>query len=211
MKKSNVLLRYMLLLAIGASLISCASNQLISNGAYSDISLTRDSSQYDLQRLAEIKAEGKAVFGIPIGESDDNYGMVVRFNGVNLSGTKKIFPILTLLATTFAVGTAIQTTGGTNEDIYDEDGYDNPNYGDQNFSLPVSFIAAIPIAGIINNFIWGQSAATSRAFQKFNRKLLVDNPNIDVFLNPKYEVSQKIGIFNSQTNIKGKVMGAYLK
>ena len=205
MKKSNVLLRYMLLLAIGASLISCASNQLISNGAYSDISLTRDSSQYDLQRLAEIKAEGKSFFGIPIGESDDNYGMVVRFNGVNLSGTKKIFPILTLLATTFAVGTAIQTTGGTVDD------YTSNDYGDPNFSLPVSFIAAIPIAGIINNFIWGQSAATSRAFQKFNRKLLVDNPNIDVFLNPKYEVSQKIGIFESQTNIKGKVMGAYLK
>jgi len=44
-----------------------------------------------------------------------------------------------------------------------------------------------------------------------NRKLVQDNPNIDVFLNPKYEVDQRLGLFKSKTKVKGRVMGATLK
>tara|TARA_B100001287_G_C22379565_1_gene388136 strand:+ start:83 stop:628 length:546 start_codon:yes stop_codon:yes gene_type:complete len=172
---------------------SCASNQLISNGAYSDISLNRNSDEYDLKRLNEINSTGSSIFGIPLDESiGNNYGMVVRFNGVNVSGTKRILPILSLLATTVALGPAIGDIIGIDDQA-------------------LATVAALPVAGMINNLTYGQISSTSRAFQRFNRTLVEDNPDIDVFLNPKYQVKQEVGIFNSKTKVKGSVMGATLK
>ena len=52
----NFLKNSFILIAIAMfSLQSCKTNQLVSNGAYSDISLTRDASQYDIKRLKEIR------------------------------------------------------------------------------------------------------------------------------------------------------------
>jgi hypothetical protein len=47
-------------------LTSCSSVQSISNGGFSDISLNRNSNEYELTRLNEITAEGEALFGIPV-------------------------------------------------------------------------------------------------------------------------------------------------
>ena len=172
---------------------SCASNQLISNGAYSDISLDRNSSEYELSRLNEITSEGSSIFGIPMDKSVGNdYGMVVRFNGVNVSGTKRVLPILSLLATSIVLGPTMSEILSLNDNT-------------------LGTVVALPVAGAINNLSWGQITSTSRAFQRFNRKLVQDNPNIDVFLNPKYEVDQRLGLFKSKTKVKGRVMGATLK
>ena len=172
---------------------SCASNQLISNGAYSDMSLDRNSSEYELSRLNEITSDGSSIFGIPMDKSVGNdYGMVVRFNGVNVSGTKRVLPILSLLATTVFLGP-------TMSEILSLD------------DIALGTVVALPVAGAINNLSWGQITSTSRAFQRFNRKLVKDNKNIDVFLNPKYEVNQKLGVFTSKTKVKGRVFGATLK
>ena len=172
---------------------SCASNQMISNGAYSDMSLDRNSSEYELSRLNEITSDGSSIFGIPMDKSVGNdYGMVVRFNGVNVSGTKRVLPILSLLATTVFLGP-------TMSEILSLD------------DIALGTVVALPVAGAINNLSWGQITSTSRAFQRFNRKLVKDNKNIDVFLNPKYEVNQKLGVFTSKTKVKGRVLGATLK
>ena len=172
---------------------SCASNQLISNGAYSDISLDRNSSEYELSRLNEITSEGSSIFGIPMDKSVGNdYGMVVRFNGVNVSGTKRVLPILSLLATSIVLGPTMSEILSLNDNT-------------------LGTVVALPVAGAINNLSWGKITSTSRAFQRFNRKLVQDNPNIDVFLNPKYEVDQRLGLFKSKTKVKGRVMGATLK
>ena len=173
------------------SLQSCKTNQLVSNGAYSDISLTRDASQYEIKRLKEIRTSGKAIFGIPIDKKVGNeFGTVVRFNGVELGGTKRIFPILTMISTGLIVGSA--TAAALDMEL-----------------LPGTLIG-LPISGALNNWYWPE-ASTTRAFQKFNRKLLQDNKDIDVFLNPKYEISTKNGIWTSTTNLTGNVMGATIK
>ncbi|MDC1259750.1 hypothetical protein N8091_03360 [Flavobacteriaceae bacterium] len=190
MKKS--LKNSFILIAIAMfSLQSCKTNQLVSNGAYSDISLTRDASQYDIKRLKEIRTSGKAFFGIPMDRKvGNNFGTVVRFNGVELGGTKRIFPILTMITTSLIVGSA--TSAAFDMDL-----------------LPGTLIG-LPISGAFNNWYWPE-ASTTRAFQKFNRKLVQDNKDIDVFLNPKYEISTKNGIWTSKTNLKGNVMGATIK
>ena len=188
--KLNLLKPLAVIFVLSMSFQSCKTSQIVSNGAYSDISLTRTADQYDIERLNEINTEGESFWGIPV-DSDvgNDYGTVVRFNGVELSGTKKFLPILTMLLNTVTMSQAINLVADNNI---------------------ISFIAAVPIAGALNNAIWSGSS-TSRAFQKFNRKLVEENEDIDVFLNPKYKINTKNGFWTSKTTISGKVMGAKIK
>ena len=96
-------------------------------------------------------------------------------------------------------------TGYKDNNVYD--------YGiseERNLSLGLALVAGLPVAGIINNFAWGQMTSTSRAFQKFNRRLVEDNSDVDVFLNPRYEIQQNVSWFSTKTKVKGSVMGARL-
>ena len=174
------------------SLQSCKTNQLVSNGAYSEISLTRDASQYEIKRLKEIKTSGKAFWGIPSTKKAKNkFGTVVRFNGVKLGRSKKFLPILTMVSTSLAVGTLVR--------------------GAFDMETPVEgALIGLPISGALNNWFWS-GASKRRAIHNFNRKLLEDNKDIDVFLNPKYEISTKQGFWIERTNLAGNIMGATIK
>jgi len=205
--KLNLIKSFTLLFILAVSLQSCKTNQLVSNGAYSDISLTRTADQYDIERLNEINTEGEAFWGIPI-DSDvgNDYGTVVRFNGVELGGTKRFLPILTMLVTNIVVAQGLRELIGQKDVI--ENGY----FIESKYKLNgvLAFVLATPISGAINNAMWPLTS-TSRAFQKFNRKLVEENENIDVFLNPKYKINTKNGFWTSKTTINGKVMGATIK
>lgn len=110
MRKLNPLISVITALII---LHSCTTNKIVSNGAFSDISLTRNSDQYEIKRLPEITTEGKSFWGIPIDNKVGNKsGIVVRFNGVDIYGTKRIFPILTMIVTSAVLGTGIREIVG---------------------------------------------------------------------------------------------------
>ena len=207
--KLNLLKSLAVVFILSMSLQSCKTNQIVSNGAYSDISLTRTADQYDIERLNEINTEGESFWGIPIDKNVGNdYGTVVRFNGVELGGTKRFLPILTMLVTNIAVSQGLRQLVGEKDEIYDNNG--NLKNNTYRLSSVVAFILATPISGAINNAMW-PLASTSRAFQKFNRKLVEENEDIDVFLNPKYKINTKNGFWTSKTTINGKVMGATIK
>ena len=194
------------------SMCSCSTSSKISNGAYSDISLNRDSKDYTITRLKEINKEEKAIFGIPTGKSlSKTGGMVVRFNGVNLTASKKIWPILSMVGLSVAIGTAASSLSGLkeNEPNYNN-GYYYTGYSDgPNLPYALGILLATPIAGIINNQIW--NGAISRAAYEANAQLLRDNDDIDVFLNPKYQFETSKGIFTQKAKINFRVMGAKIK
>ena len=195
------------------TMCSCSSSSKISNGAYSDISLNRDSKDYTITRLKEINKEEKAIFGIPTCKSlSKTGGIVVRFNGVNLTASKKIWPILSMVGLSVAIGTGISTISGfQSESKYDS--YWNQFYTVQSDQLNIPYalgiVLATPIAGIINNQIW--NGALSRAAYEANAQLLRDNDDIDVFLNPKYEFETSKSIFTQKAKINFRVMGAKIK
>ena len=195
------------------TICSCSSSSKISNGAYSDISLNRDSKDYTITRLKEINKEEKAVFGIPTGKAlSKTGGMVVRFNGVNLTASKKIWPILSMVGLSVAIGTGISNISGfkKNEPNYNNGYYYYTGYSDEpNLPYALGIVLATPIAGIINNQIW--NGALSRAAYEANAQLLRDNDDIDVFLNPKYEFETSKGIFTQKAKINFRVMGAKIK
>jgi len=189
-------MRNVLVLLILSTLLftSCSSHRSVGNGAYSDISLERNSDQYKLTRLKEVNTTSKAIFGIPIGKKADKQGVVVRFNGINLSAQKKFLPTLSMVALSVVTGVTIHS-------IIES------NFEEKAISYAISGIAAIPIAGAMNNQIWSNSAY-SRASWNANSELLDNNPNIDVFLNPKYQIKTKNGLWTQKVELKAKVMGA---
>jgi len=182
-------------------LTSCSRQMYTGNGALSDVSLQRNSSEYEIKRLNEIEVSGKSFWGIPSNSYNANKnkkGMVVRFNGLELGRTAKILPILTMVGFSFGVGGILQETFGFKDN------------GDYKLGTVPSLLLALPIAGAINNFSWSGSAF-SGATNELNYRLVTDNPNVDVFLNPKYTIEYKMGFWKQSTNVKAKVMGATIK
>ena len=182
-------------------LTSCSRQMYTGNGALSDVSLQRNSSEYEIKRLNEIEVSGKSFWGIPSNSYNANKnkkGMVVRFNGLELGRTPKILPILTMVGYSFGVGGILQETFGFKDN------------GDYKLGTVPSLLLALPIAGAINNFSWSGSAF-SGATNELNYRLVTDNPNVDVFLNPKYTIEYKMGFWKQSTNVKAKVMGATIK
>lgn len=182
-------------------LASCSHQQFTGNGALSDVSLQRNSSEYEIKRLNEIEVSGKSFWGIPSNSYNANKnkkGMIVRFNGLELGRTPKILPILTMVGYSFGVGGLLQETFGFK---------DNGNY---KIGTVPSILLGLPIAGALNNVTWSGSAF-SGATNELNYRLVTDNPNVDVFLNPKYTIDYKMGFWGQSANVKAKVMGATIK
>lgn len=185
-------------------MVGCSSSLGVSNGAYSDISLNRDSKQYTVKRLKEVKKESNAIFGIPIDRSlNKKQGLIVRFNGVNLTSSTRFLPILSMVGLSFVTGSAIQQISGTKTSNQYGYSYDT---GEHKLSLGVSTLIAIPVAGFINNQIW--NGAVNRAAWEVNSELIRENDDIDVFLNPKYEIETSRKIWTQHAKIKARVMGA---
>jgi hypothetical protein len=203
MKKIKISL---LIAFLAISFVGCRSQLSVSNGAYSDISLTRDAKEHSIKRLAELDVKGSALFGIPTDKNlNRKQGLVVRFNGINLVGARRIFPMITMAALSLGTGSVIQEISGY-KNYRDDKFYNGQNY---NLSLGVSTIIGLPVAGAINNQLW--SSSLSRAAWRLNQELIEQNPNVDVFLNPKYDIDIKKGIWGQKTTLKAKVMGATIK
>jgi hypothetical protein len=200
----------LLCLAI-ALLTSC--NQYIKSGiaGSTDVSLTRNSDEYTIKRLKPIELEGSSLFGIPgFGTNNKNKnktGMVFKLNGFTIGSVPRILPILSFLSTSVASGLIIQSIAGQKE-------VQGPNqwYTEYKNRMPTSvgILLGIPVGGMINNLVWSGSATSGLTNQMYYR-LVDENPDVDIFTNPKYKIDYKLGVFNQKATIRADVMGATLK
>jgi hypothetical protein len=190
------IIRITLLISVLFSFVGCSSYLKIANGAYSDISLTRDPDGYTVKRLPEVKETGRAFWGIPINNSNKKQGLIFRFNGINLEQANGFWPTISLIGMS-TVG-SLFVAGLINQNWF---------WSEEYTTLLLSTAITLPITGAINNAIWSKSAYQTAAFN-LNSKLLAQNPDVDVFLNPKYEVYKNNGLWTQETIIKANVMGA---
>ena len=85
-----------------ASVFLTGCNKYIKSGigGSTDVTLTRNSSEYDIKRLKSVELDGTALFGIPgFGTNNKNKnkgGLIFKFNGVAIGSTPRIVPILTM-------------------------------------------------------------------------------------------------------------------
>ena len=187
---------------------SCSAHKDIANGAFSDISLNATSNDYKIMRLDPIQSSESAIFGIPEKKLDNNQGVIFRLNGINVKSSNRGKSILSLLGQTVIYGVALnqafykeQTNWSSSQNAYVTT-VSNP------FPIVLSTIIAFPIAGIINNNLIFPNAALGMANQQLNKNLIDNNKDIDVFLNPKYEIDLKGGLFKQNATIKANIMGA---
>ena len=102
--------------------------------------------------------------------------------------------------------------GGITTSMYEE--YEYLDYNTY-VNYPVAFFASaigigIGIAGIINDVSW-TGATKAKAIQKCNWALKQSNPNIDSFINPKYDVQYKKGVFGTECTVTLSAQGVVLK
>jgi hypothetical protein len=204
------------LLIISLFFSSC-SNQVISgSGGYSDVALNRNSSEYDIKRLKEVEVIGNSFWGIPYmknKESKNKSGFIFRFNGVSMFRTPAILPVLTLLSTTIFVGQALEPMFGYKKTTI-------PTYGNQTITIEdrnspnvhwaIASVLALPITGAINNQVYS-NIAVSNAMHEMNYQLVKQNPDIDVFSNPKYNIYNQTGFWKTEANVKANVLGSRIR
>ena len=209
-------------------LSSCSSSLYTSNGARDQRPLLFD-GEYDIKELGEIKSTGKAFWGIPISQKKykrKSGSIGVYFNGVSLTKTPKILPILTLLAldlyfTTIVMqpifGEKQQTSLSQEWNGYEYITVSNSySTGEKRLGLVPGLLLSLPFAGTINNFIW--SGATAESSSTIERQLIDENPDIDLFFFPKYKV-KKYNVFDDgmkylwwqEVDVDAKVKGATIK
>ncbi len=191
------------------SISSCSKYMQSGNGGFSDVSLNRNSDEYSIKRLKTIELDGDAVCGIPglLGSKNNKNknktGMIFRFNGIEIGRTPRILPILTMIGFTGFYSNLVQQIGGKKVDNY---GYNEKN----KIPTGASLLIGLPFAGVSNNLLWNGIAASGLTNQMYY-KLVDENPDVDVFINPKYKVDYKLHFFTQNAKVKADVTGATLK
>ena len=74
----------------------------------------------------------------------------------------------------------------------------------------VNIIGGLVVGGAVNNFVWHKTSS-NQALRKANKKLIEENPSIDLFVYPKYNIQTRTGLFTNKTNISMSSKGAKLK
>jgi len=193
-------------------IFSSCSNQVISgSGGYSDVSLNRNSSEYEIKRLKEVEVVGNSFWGVPymrIKESKNKSGFIFRFNGVSMFRIPASLPVMTLISTTLATGFVIQPLFGYEKvkiGNYSYENLDKPN-----LNIGLAMLLGLPIAGAINNQLY-PNIAVSNAMHEMNYRLVSQNPDVDVFSNPKYNIYNRRGFWKTEANVKANVLGSRIR
>jgi hypothetical protein len=203
-------------LLIFSLFISSCSNQVISgSGGYSDVSLNRNSSEYDIKRLKEVEVVGNSFWGIPYmknKESKNKSGFIFRFNGVSMFRTPSILPVMTLLSTSIFLGQALEPVFGYKKETYGTGNYAYTveNRDKPNLHWAIISVLTLPISGAINNQAF-PNIAVSNAMHEMNYQLVHQNPDIDVFSNPKYNITNQRGFWKTEANVKANVLGSRIR
>ena len=207
------------LLAFTFLCTGCAKSLFVANGARDSKPLIFN-NEYELKDLKPVTVEGAAFWGIPSftknNQNGNKTGLLLSFNGIELGTTKRILPILSLIGYSLLTQQVVQkiggrkTTGGSIISLFD----------DYRLNTWVSYLIGLPIAGVLNNFTW-QNAAFSGASATMYYRLVTENPTVDVFFYPKYEVQSR-NVFSDEginlrylwfqeAKVKAKVSGGILK
>tara|TARA_Y100000385_G_scaffold40652_1_gene37855 strand:- start:454 stop:1092 length:639 start_codon:yes stop_codon:yes gene_type:complete len=191
---------------------SCNQTKFISNGVTDNKPLIFE-DEYQCKNLKELNLEGSAFWGIPKStelskNAKHNSGRITYFNGVRIIGSNKLFPVIGMIAYTAVIGTGLNVIFGTKDNFLYYDNFGNAIY-ESKTRLPLfpAMIIGVPLAGALNNLTFSHSAL-GVAGSGLNFKLITDNPDVDIFYYPKYEISNKVNFWTQKAYLKANVKGA---
>lgn len=215
MLQLNKVLQLAVFFALSVSLFSCSDQVISGSGGYSDVALNRNSSEYDIKRLKEVEVVGNSFWGVPYmknKESKNKSGFIFRFNGVSLYRTPSFLPVVTLLATTVSAGLALEPVFGYKKETvrFGNQSFQIDNLDKPNLHWALASILSLPITGALNNQIYS-NIAVSNAMHEMNYQLVKQNPDVDVFSNPKYSIFNQRGLWKTEANVKANVLGSRIR
>jgi hypothetical protein len=197
--------KFFLILISSICLFSCSNRLYTGNGAYHNASFTTD--QYEIEELT-ISNSGSSFLGIPLNQKKNRTsGFTFVFNGISISKVPQFFPALTLIAFTWQSGNLMNIIGvGSEKLIVDDYGYVASYRSRPNF---LSYLLGLPVSATLNSLIW-KGASKGAAGSEINSVMLEQNPDVDMFLFPKYSV-QTEGFYSEKSKVTLKVKAATLK
>lgn len=215
MLQLNKVVQLSVFFALSVSLFSCSDQVISGSGGYSDVALNRNSSEYDIKRLKEVEVVGNSFWGVPYmknKESKNKSGFIFRFNGVSLYRTPSFLPVVTLLATTVSAGLALEPVFGYKKETvrFGNQSFQIDNLDKPNLHWALASILSLPITGALNNQIYS-NIAVSNAMHEMNYQLVKQNPDVDVFSNPKYSIFNQRGLWKTEANVKANVLGSRIR
>lgn len=176
---------------------SCGpSSYLSSNATHMQVNLDVDPNSFDLVRLPEIKNSSKTIAGIQIGNRYGNrYAIIdnsVNFYGIGISGMNRSLPIISLGLLEYPVLKAAIW--------FKKGGFPSGSY--------VTLLFGSILAAGVNNQIWDP---TPNAIGILNRRLVEENPDVDLIIDPKYKIDESHGWIFSESQVTLNALGAKLK
>ena len=178
---------------------SCTSTKQAGNLSYADVSLNFSSEEFEVISLEPVSASAKSFFGISENVNESSILDRSEFN-TESGATWGLLTMAAAVPSSIAAGIASGVE-------YDD--WTGETYVDNSVVFGVS-IVSIAIAGIMNDFVWTNSTR-AKAIQKCNWMLKQNNPNIDSFINPKYDVKYKKGILGTECTVTVHAQGIVLK
>jgi len=175
-----------ILFVLTATLIlsSCSKTLLITQGEQGYAGELGE--KYELVELNTVSASGHSLFGIGNGEIKKD-GVITNFLGPNLGYSQSN----ALRVLTFFVYSAMLPIL-------------TPPLG------PLNILGGIAVGGAVNNLVWNKTSS-NQALRNANKKLIEENPSIDLFVYPKYNIKLRNGLFTNKANVTIISKGAKLK
>ena len=168
---------------------SCASQHSASNLSFVDVSLNYDSEDFDIVELKPVKRSASSFVGISA--NDESSAQLDR-------STYAVGNATSLGSATFIGGAfPIMITAFT--------------YAENTNGRSIIFgLVSTALWGVYNDVVWSNTVK-NKAIERCNYSLLERYPDIDAFINPKYEISWSKGFATTTCRVTLTAQGVVLK
>jgi hypothetical protein len=175
----------------GVILSSCASQQSASNLSFVDVTLNYNSDDFEIVELEPITRSAASIMGMT---SNDGKSAVLDRSSFNAGS-----------ATSFGTGTFIlgAISSFTSGLVMMQDA------GNYEAAVPVGIGFAL-LWGAYNDLLWS-NAVRNKAIERCNYALLEKYPDVDSFINPKYQISTNKGPLITTCRVTLTAQGVILK
>jgi len=184
----------LVLVVASLTLFSCVSQQSASNLSFVDVSLNYDSEEFEIIDLAPITKNAGSLFGIT---SNDVASAVLDRSTFNVGGGTSFGSATFFLGGVSSFFAASSVASG------------NVTFVDNGLIIPFGIIGTA-IWGIYNDLLWSNTVK-NKAIQRCNYDLLVRYPDMDSYINPKYEINYTKGIIGTRCRVTLFAQGVRLK
>ena len=180
-------MKKLIYLLIGSLLISSCSNTLLITQGEQGFSGEID-EKYEIKELNSVYSSSTSFFGLSNYDENKN-GIITNYfsNGVN--SQNNFIRVITLFSYSSILPIVTASAGPTS---------------------PLIIIGGILFGGILNNATWIRTSEIN-SMKKANLKLIEENPNIDLFIYPKFKIQSKKGVFSNSSNVTIHSKGAIIK